>query len=135
MREWCLERNLDFIECDLRWGVPIDSTSDQTILTCLEELDRCHEENDYQPFFIGMISEKYGWVPELDKLSDEIKEKYNWVPKSSITFMEFIHGALRRKNKNACFFIRSKESLDEIPVEYQDKFFESNHLSKFQIQV
>jgi nephrocystin-3 len=37
--------------------VPKDSTTEQTILTCLEELDRCFEDNG-QPFFIGLISDK-----------------------------------------------------------------------------
>ena len=63
LREWCANRNLGLIECDLRWGVTSDSTTDQTILTCLNEIDRCHEENDGQPFFVGLLSEKYGWVP------------------------------------------------------------------------
>jgi len=58
LREWCFARNMDLIECDLRWGVPSDSTTDQTITTCLSELDRCHEDNNDQPFFIGMLSEK-----------------------------------------------------------------------------
>lgn len=49
---------MDLVECDLRWGVPADSTSDNTITTCLSELDRCLYENDGQPFFIGMLSEK-----------------------------------------------------------------------------
>ncbi len=59
LREWCAVRNLDLIECDLRWGVPKDSTSDDTILACMSELDRCYEQNDGQPFFIGMLSERY----------------------------------------------------------------------------
>ncbi len=49
--------------------------------------------------------------------------------------MEFLHGALRTKNPNACFFIRSKESLNDIPVEYHEKFFETNQLSKLQMKV
>ena len=58
LREWCAIRNLGLIECDLRWGVTSDSTSDQTILTCLNEIDRCYEENDGQPFLVGLLSEK-----------------------------------------------------------------------------
>ncbi len=135
LREWCSKRNLGLIECDLRWGVTKDSTSDQTILTCLNEIDRCYEENDGQPFFVGLLSEKYGWVPPLDKLSNEIKEKYDWIPNISITFMEFLHGALRSKNKNACFFIRSKESLRNIPEEFNEKFYETNELSIHQLKV
>ena len=44
--------------------------------------------------------------------------------------MEFLHGALRSKNKNACFFIRSPESLNSIPAEYNEKFFETEYILK-----
>lgn len=135
LREWCFKRNLDLIECDLRWGVPVDSTSEDTILTCLTELDRCFEENDGQPFFIGMLSEKYGWVPEMSKLLDQIKMSYGWVPKVSITFMEFLHGALRSNDQNSCFFIRSQKSLEGVPKEYHDKFYEADAYSKLQLEV
>lgn len=49
--------------------------------------------------------------------------------------MEILHGALRTKNPNACFFIRNCESLKDIPVEYHEKFFETNQLSKLQMKV
>lgn len=132
LRDWCFARNLDLVECDLRWGVPVDSTSEDTILTCLAELDRCLDENDGQPFFIGMLGEKYGWVPSYDSLPDSIKIVYDWVPKVSITHMEFLHGALRCRNQNACFFIRDK--LNNIPDEYKDKFFETSKDSKSQLE-
>ena len=74
-------------------------------------------------------------MPEIENLSKELKEKYDWLPNLSITFMEFLHGALRTKNKNACFFLRTKDSLDNIPVEFNDKFFETNSLSKLQLKV
>ncbi|CAF0741223.1 unnamed protein product [Brachionus calyciflorus] len=131
LREWCFKRNLDLIECDLRWGVPSDSTTEDTILTCLTEIDRCYEENDGHPFFIGMLGDKYGWVPKYEELPFNITKEYDWVPNISITHMEFLHGALRCRNKNACFFIR--DNLTQIPNEYKDKFFESNKLSKSQL--
>jgi len=49
--------------------------------------------------------------------------------------MEFLHGALRSKNKNACFFIRSKDSLKNIPEEFNEKFYETNELSVLQLKV
>lgn len=49
--------------------------------------------------------------------------------------MEFIHGALRSKNENACFFIRSKESLNGIPEEYNEKFYEGVESSKVLLKV
>jgi hypothetical protein len=134
LREWCLKRNLDLIECDLRWGVPADTTSDNTILTCLKELDRCYKDNG-QPFFIGLLGEKYGWVPDITKLSPDLVERYKWIPDISITFMEYLHGALRSRNSNACFFFRSKDSLNGVPVEYNEKFFETLPFSKLQLQV
>ena len=74
-------------------------------------------------------------MPDIDKLPISIKEKYNWIPKISITFMEFLHGFLRSKNKNACVFIRSKESLRDIPNEFDEKFFEKDPYSIAQLQV
>lgn len=113
--------------------MPKDTPSENTILTCLHELDRCYRENG-QPFFIGLLGEKYGWVPDMENLSAELKGKYSWIPNISITFMEFLHGALRSNNKNSCFFIRSKESLNNIPDKYHDKFFETNRLSQLQMK-
>ena len=74
-------------------------------------------------------------MPDIDKLPISIKEKYNWIPKISITFMEFLHGFLRSKNKNACVFIRSKESLKGLPNEFDEKFFEKDPYSIAQLQV
>ena len=135
LREWCYNRQLDIIECDLRWGVPIESTSNETILTCMSELDRCYEDNDCQPFFIGMLGEKYGWVPDVNQLDPEVVQNYSWIPGASITCMEFVHGALRSKNKNACFMIRDAGSLSGIPAEYHEKFYETNALSREKLQM
>lgn len=71
----------------------------------------------------------------MDNLAEEIKTKYNWIPKLSITSMEFLHGALRCRNRNACFFIRSPQSISDIPAEYYDKFFENDSFSKLQLKV
>ena len=59
LREWCEGRSIHLIECDLRWGVPKDSTTEATIRTCLDEIDRCLEETDGQPFFLNMLGERY----------------------------------------------------------------------------
>ena len=58
LREWCEEKSIQLIECDLRWGVPKDSTTEATIRTCLGELDRCSEETDGEPFFLNMLGER-----------------------------------------------------------------------------
>ena len=57
----CLSRSqtelMSHIQNIIHIQVPKDSTTEQTILACMEELDRCFEDNG-QPFFIGLISDK-----------------------------------------------------------------------------
>ena len=62
LREWCEERQLHLVECDLRWGVPKDSTTRATLIACMEEIDRCCYENDGQPFFLNMLGERSAFV-------------------------------------------------------------------------
>jgi hypothetical protein len=40
LRAWCEERKLRLIDVDLRWGVPKDATSKETLMICLAEIDR-----------------------------------------------------------------------------------------------
>ena len=64
----------------------------QTIMrTCLGELDRCYEDNT-TPFFLNILSHRYGWVPTMDEVPASVAEQYAWVPDVSITHMEILHG-------------------------------------------
>ena len=65
LREWCQQNKFSLIDCDLRWGVPRDTATAATIATCMEELDRCHLDNDDKPFFINMTSERLTLLPLL----------------------------------------------------------------------
>ena len=38
---------------------------------------------------------RYGWIPAMDELPEDLKERYDWVPNVSITAMEVLHGAFR----------------------------------------
>ncbi|XP_064611367.1 telomerase protein component 1-like [Liolophura sinensis] len=127
LREWCEDRKISLIECDLRWGVPKDSTSKETICTCLEEIDRCQEENG-QPFFLNLLGDRYGWIPSESDVPDDIKEKYGWVPNASITFMEILCGAYRMKNPNAAFFVRDSQFLQEVPESQRTRFVDDEPL-------
>lgn len=70
-RQRCLERQVVFSEIDLRWGISEeDAQNGQTVQICLEEIERCRALG-IQPFFIGFIAERYGWVPQSHEL-----EKY-----------------------------------------------------------
>ncbi|CAC5417156.1 unnamed protein product [Mytilus coruscus] len=130
LREWCKLRHIHLIECDLRWGVPKEATTQLVIDTCLEELNRCHEDTNGQPFFLGLIGKRYGWIPGGTDISDELKEKFQWVDNTSITFMEILHGAFRCKSPNAAFFFRSDEVIDSIPEKALKRFIDEETLNK-----
>ncbi|KAJ8315779.1 hypothetical protein KUTeg_007929 [Tegillarca granosa] len=135
LKEWCEERKIQLIECDLRWGVPKDSNTHDTICACMEELDRCFEENDEQPFFLNLLSERFGWVPTEAEVPEDIRTRYNWVNGASITLMEILHGAYRTKNPNAAFFIRDEKFLKDIPKDYTSKFVDEKPASKQHLKV
>jgi nephrocystin-3 len=59
LKRRCRERQVELVEVDLRWGVTEEQAERGEILpVCLEEIDRC------RPYFIGLLGERYGWVPD-----------------------------------------------------------------------
>ena len=55
----CEERNVRFSEVDLRWGITDEEKSEGQVLPiCLEEIKNC------RPYFIGILGERYGWIPQ-----------------------------------------------------------------------
>lgn len=101
------ERNVSFIPIDLRWGVTEEEAMSRKIL------ERCFQEIDSAtPFFIGIIGDKYGTVPQMEDFlkSDILINKHPWVEQDikqgkSYTEMEILYGVLRRTERvNALFF-------------------------------
>ncbi len=74
LRNWCAERKLYLIECDLRWGVPKDSNSREILAACLSEIDRCREENT-MPYFVGLLGNRYGWVPSEKEFPEDMRKQ------------------------------------------------------------
>ena len=51
-------RGVDIKLVDLRWGVTDDQRrTGRVISTCLQEIDSS------RPFFIGILGDRYGWIP------------------------------------------------------------------------
>uniref|UniRef100_A0A914W2W6 NACHT domain-containing protein n=1 Tax=Plectus sambesii TaxID=2011161 RepID=A0A914W2W6_9BILA len=128
LRQWCVERDVTLLEIDLRWGVPVDSTTENTVRVCLTELERCVDETGGKPFFIGLLGERYGWVPAKKELTDELITKTDWVPNISVTHMEIVNGVLRRNNPNALFLLRDPNCLERVPPETRISLKEANLL-------
>ncbi len=55
LRKKAAERDVSFVELDLRWGVTEEETQNgKVVQICLNEIDNSH------PFFIGLLGDRYG---------------------------------------------------------------------------
>src|SRR5260370_24886764 len=93
LRKVCRARAVEFVEVDLRWGVTEEqSQRKETLRHCLAEIKRC------RPYFIGLLGERYGWVPGLESYSPVLLEEEAWlkdaVATRSVTELEILQGVL-----------------------------------------
>jgi len=121
LRDRCAKRRLHLVDVDLRWGVSEEEAERGKVLeVCLDEIERC------RPFFIGLLGDRYGWVPPAYGVPDE--PSYDWVrefePGHSITAVEIYHGALRNPAmaQRAFFYFRDPAFLRDVPAEYRVVF-------------
>ena len=93
LRHLAESRGVTWAAVDLRWGVTENQKKEGELLSiCLEEVDRC------RPYFIGLLGERYGWVPE--SIPEELLEREEWLreqfkERKSVTELEILHGVLR----------------------------------------
>ena len=93
LRRKARERGIDVVDVDLRWGITEEeSRQGKVIPICLGEIDRC------RPYFVGMLGERYGWIPPADQYSPEVIERQPWLKDHlggvSVTELEILHGVL-----------------------------------------
>jgi tetratricopeptide (TPR) repeat protein len=110
LRRLCESRGVTWGEVDLRWGVPDEAKAEGKVLPlCLAEIARC------RPYFIGLLGERYGWVPE--EIPEELLEAQPWLNehrKESVTALEILHGVLRNPEMSghAFFYFRDPAFAD-----------------------
>ena len=123
LRKLCDERGVIWSEVDLRWGITDEqSAEDQVLPICLQEIDNCRS------FFIGILGERYGWIPE--KIEGSLLERERWIKEfdgASVTEMEIYHGALNNPQvaDYAFFYFRDPRYVETLPVEKQHEFSET----------
>lgn len=107
------ERFVEITEIDLRWGVTEEqSKSGKALQVCLEEINKCRES---PVFFIGILGERYGWIPnDIDEklLQDDKYKCINDYKEKSVTELEIIYGVLHEadnSNKSSYFYFRSPD--------------------------
>jgi tetratricopeptide (TPR) repeat protein len=115
IRHICRERGIVFTEIDLRWGLTHEDASfGRVISTCLQEIERC------RPFFIGLLGDRYGWVPSFSDIhkSAYLMEEHAWLEEAvldgaSLVDMEFQYAVLGSNvpMPGAFFYVR-KSALD-----------------------
>lgn len=107
LRKLCANRGVSFYAIDLRWGITEDeSRRNRTVEICLDQIKQCI------PYFIGLIGNRYGWIPEGD-----FSAQYPWLrehPGISATEMEiryYLREAMEDKTR-ALFAIKGTDLLD-----------------------
>jgi len=113
LRERLEKYRIYLIDIDLRWGVTREQAeNDQSLDLCLREIDEC------RPFFIGILGERYGWVPKRYP-SDALK-KFGWIQHhtgKSVTELEIVHGVLQdpKMRGRAFFYFRDPVAVSGVP--------------------
>ncbi len=106
LRVFCRERQVELVEVDLRWGISEEqSERNETLILCLNEIRAC------RPFFIGLLGERYGWIPSKKAFTPDLLQEQPWISESarkSITELEIMHGVLNDPNRalHAFFYFR-----------------------------
>ncbi|MDQ0290553.1 DUF4062 domain-containing protein [Oligosphaera ethanolica] len=102
LRERVEQLGLVFFDVDLRWGVPetgVDGEKANSWEYCKRWIDRV------EPFFVCMLGQRYGWVPQPHEIRDGEDRKL-WGGRS-VTDMEIRHAVLsRRVLRRSSFYFR-----------------------------
>jgi tetratricopeptide (TPR) repeat protein len=125
LRKLCESRGVVWGEVDLRWGITQEQSERGEVLPiCLDEIHRC------RPYFIGLLGERYGWVP--DAIPPQLIEREPWLQehlKHSVTELEILHGVLNNPDmaEHAFFYFRDPEYLKRLPADaHPDDYFSEN---------
>lgn len=115
---------IEFYPIDLRFGVNTENmteaeSEDAVLDVCLSKIENS------RPFFIALIGDRYGWIPNEDRMQQVLsrlsEEKRKLVIDSkgcSVTELEILYGAIGGNGENvnhSLFFVRDPESYEEIP--------------------
>src|SRR5947207_14037075 len=114
LRKLCEARAVTWTEVDLRWGITDEETAEGKVLPlCLAEIERC------RPWFIGLLGERYGWVPRA--IPADLLESQPWLREHlqhSVTELEILHGVLRNPamGDRSLFYFRDPGYLARLPA-------------------
>ena len=122
LRRLCAQRGVTWGEVDLRWGVTDEQSAEGRVLPlCLKEIQRC------RPYFIGLLGERYGWIPE--EIPQELIEREPWLAEHrdhSVTELEILHGVLNdpAMAEHSYFYFRDPAYLKRLRLRLRKEYRE-----------
>ena len=128
LRERLEPYRVHLIDIDLRWGVTKEQAeNDQVLDLCLQQIDEC------RPFFIGLLGERYGWVPT--SFPQDALSHYGWIQHhtgKSVTELEMLYGVLTNPEmeNHAFFYFRDPTATAEAPEEIQGAIYLETDLER-----
>ena len=131
LEERLQERSVHLEPIDLRWGVQTGNAQEQeqkellVLKVCLNEIDRC------KPFFIGLIGDRYGWVPPAQRMQAAESEKgfESTLKDKSVTALEIEYGVLASTEQlqRSFFFFREPLPYDQMPPHVRAAYSDLHH--------
>jgi len=128
LRRRCRERQVDFVEVDLRWGVTEEQAERGEVLPiCMAEIEKC------RPYFIGLLGEQYGWMPDF--IDPELIKIQSWLAERkecSVTELEILHGVLNKPEmaNRTYFYFRDPAYAEAIPVDRRTDYVSEDEASR-----
>jgi hypothetical protein len=122
LRKLCEQRGVEWGEVDLRWGITDEQKAEGKVLPiCLAEIDRC------RPYFIGILGELYGWIPE--QIPAGLDENQKWLTEhvnNSVTALEILYGVLNNPSMadRSFFYFRDPDYIKIIPEDQRNDYLE-----------
>ncbi|HSB09187.1 MAG TPA: DUF4062 domain-containing protein [Blastocatellia bacterium] len=122
LRKICQKRGVAWSEVDLRWGITDEQKAEGKVLPiCLAEIERC------RPYFIGLLGERYGWIPE--EIPQALVEQEPWLAEHrtrSVTELEILHGVLLNPQmaQQSFFYFRDPSFAESVPPDQAHDYLE-----------
>lgn len=132
LRKLCESRGVVWSEVDLRWGITDEQSAEGQVLPiCLAEIQHC------RPYFIGLLGERYGWIP--DEIAPELIAQEPWLAEykeHSVTELEILHGVLNDPSMadKTLFYFRDPAYLETLDKSQAVDFIEvpwREHIEKY----
>jgi len=120
LRRRARERFVEVIEVDLRWGITEEEAEQGGALSiCVREVLRA------RPYFLGMLGERYGWVPDSATVREDALLEFPWLRGrlgvASMTELEILSGLLEsdRDRSRTLFYFRAPQYADQKGPEFK----------------